>query len=62
METVTTLIGALGFPIVACVFMWRYINTTLKDFTATMAANTQMLSRICDRLDILSEEETHGEQ
>lgn len=31
-----TLVGSLGFPIVACVGMFYLYNRTLKDFTATL--------------------------
>lgn len=50
-NTVVSLISSVGFPIVCCFFMWRYINTTLKDFTATMAENTKMISKLCDKLE-----------
>ena len=33
---IVTLIGSLGFPIVACVGMFYIYNRTLKDFTATL--------------------------
>lgn len=33
---IVTLIGSLGFPIVACVGMFHLYNRTLKDFTATL--------------------------
>lgn len=33
---IVTLIGSLGFPIVACVGMFYLYNHTLKDFTATL--------------------------
>ena len=33
---ITTLIGSLGFPIVACVGMFYLYNRTLKDFTSTL--------------------------
>lgn len=33
---IVTLIGSLGFPIVACVGMFYLYNRTLKDFTATL--------------------------
>lgn len=33
---IITLIGSLGFPIVACVGMFYLYNRTLKDFTATL--------------------------
>lgn len=33
---IVTLIGSLGFPIVACVGMFYLYNHTLKDFTTTL--------------------------
>lgn len=33
---IITLIGSLGFPIVACVGMFYLYNRTLKDFTSTL--------------------------
>lgn len=33
---ITTLIGSLGFPIVACVGMFYLYSHTLKDFTTTL--------------------------
>lgn len=33
---IVTLIGSLGFPIVACVGMFYLYNRTLKDFTSTL--------------------------
>lgn len=33
---IVTLIGSLGFPIVACAGMFYLYNRTLKDFTATL--------------------------
>lgn len=33
---IVTLIGSLGFPIVACMGMFYLYNRTLKDFTATL--------------------------
>ena len=57
---ITTMIGSLGFPIVCCYFMWKYINTTMKEFTETMVENTKMLNKICDRLDIWKTEMKGG--
>lgn len=51
MNELTTLISTLGFPIVCCVFMWRYINTTMKEFTKTMSENTTLLQKLIDKLD-----------
>ena len=53
-ETLTSLISTLGFPVICCVFMWRYINTTLKEFTAIISENTTMISRLCDKLDVIN--------
>ena len=35
-NNIVTLIGSLGFPIVACVVMFYLYNRTLKDFTSTL--------------------------
>lgn len=51
-ENIVSLVSSVGFPIVACVFMWRYINSTLAKFTDTMAENTRMISKLCDKLDV----------
>ena len=50
-NTVSTLIGSIGFPIVSCIFLWKYINETMKSFTETMNENTKMLTRLCEKLD-----------
>ena len=51
-EVIASIIGTVGFPIVCCYFMWRYISETMKEFTRTMEENTKMLNRVCDRLDM----------
>ena len=51
LESIVSVISSIGFPIVACIFMWRYINTTLKEFTLNMAKNTLMLEKIYERLE-----------
>ena len=54
MEQIASLIGTLGFPIVACYFLWKFINSTLKDFSKSMAENTKMLAKLCDSIDRIS--------
>lgn len=56
MEQITTLIGSLGFPIVACVFLWKFISTTLKEFTQAMSNNTKMLEKVSDSIDKIAKE------
>lgn len=53
METVVSLISSVGFPIVCVIFLWRYVNSTMKEFTATMHENTMMLQKVYDKLDSL---------
>lgn len=50
-EAVVSLISSVGFPIVCCIFMWKYINSTLKDFTETMNENTRMIAKLCEKLE-----------
>lgn len=52
---IASMIGTLGFPIVCCYFLWKFINTTMKDFTQSLNANTDLLKRICGKLDMLDE-------
>lgn len=49
-ETIVSLVSSVGFPILCCVYMWKYINDTLKDFTETMNKNTLMLEKMYERL------------
>lgn len=55
-ELAVSLIGSLGFPIVCCFFLWKYINETMKEFTKIMSDNTIMLQKLCERMDDLKEE------
>lgn len=57
MESVVQLISSVGFPIVACLFLWKYINDTLKEFSKVINENTRMLNKICDKLDILEDKQ-----
>lgn len=49
-EIIVSLVSSVGFPILCCVYMWKYINDTLKDFTETMNKNTLMLEKMYERL------------
>lgn len=50
-NTISTLVGSIGFPIVSCIFLWKYINETMKSFTETMSENTKMLTKLCEKFD-----------
>ena len=63
METVnaiTNLISTVGFPIICVVYMWKHISTTQKEFTEAINKNTEMISKLCDKIDDLKEETKEG--
>ena len=45
------LISSVGFPIVCVMFLWKYVNTTMKEFIETMKEVTQMLAKIMQKMD-----------
>ena len=52
-DIIVSLVGSLGFPIVCCYFMWKYINTTLKDFTEMMNKNNENIAELCSKIDTI---------
>ena len=52
-ETAVSLVSSVGFPIVCCYFMWKYINTTLSDFTKMMEKNNESTALLCDKIDLI---------
>lgn len=53
MNEAVQLISTVGFPIVCVMFLWRYVNTTMKEFTETMRENTAILTKLMQKLDDL---------
>lgn len=45
-NTIISLIGSLGFPIVACGYLAYFTSTTMKEFRETMDKNTDLLQEI----------------
>ena len=56
LSDIGTLIGSVGFPIVACCGMGWYINNTMQKFTDTMQKNTTALETL---LTVLRKDETN---
>ena len=54
-NTIFNLIGNIGFPIICVVFMWKYISTTLKEFSDKMEQHTVTLEKLCTKLDMIVE-------
>lgn len=45
------LISSVGFPIVCVMFLWKYVNTTMKEFTDTMKEVQLTLSKLLQKMD-----------
>ena len=45
-NNIISLVGSLGFPIVVCVYMGYFINTTIKEFRASMDKNTDAIQEV----------------
>lgn len=50
-NTVTSIVSAVGFPIVCCFGMAYYINTTLKEFTKVMNEHTVVIEKLTTIID-----------
>jgi uridine phosphorylase len=63
-STITTMIGSLGFPIVACIgIAWQYTkqqaqnNDTLQKMSEALNNNTLAITKLTERMDIEKEKE-----
>ena len=56
METIVSLIGSLGFPIVACVYLAQFNNRTLNELKDTLKDNTVVLEKLLTKLDVKKED------
>lgn len=45
------LISSVGFPIVCVMFLWKYVNTTMKEFTDTMKEVQLTLTKLMQKMD-----------
>lgn len=51
MNEIVNVISSMGFPIVACIYMYKYINTTVKELTNVINDNTKILIKLSERLE-----------
>ena len=56
LETMVSLVGSLGFPIVACVYLAHFNNQTLKELKDTLNSNTVVLEKLLTKLDVKKED------
>jgi len=66
MESIAQIISSIGFPIVFCLLMWKYISeqskqmqsviteftATMREFQVTMTENNRLLTSIADKLNV----------
>lgn len=45
-NTIVTLVGSLGFPIVSCIALFWMMNTTMKEFKETVSENTKAMTEL----------------
>lgn len=48
---IVTMVGSLGFPIVACVFLFRFISHTMKDMTTALDNNTTVMNNLIAKIE-----------
>jgi hypothetical protein len=51
-QVVCNIVSSVGFPIAGCFFLWKFITSTLQNLEKVINKNTNVLSRICDKLDM----------
>lgn len=50
-NTIVTMIGSLGFPIVACIALFSFINKTLKEIKEALENNTNVMTQLAAKID-----------
>lgn len=62
MQEISQVISSIGFPIVFCLLMWRYISSqneqlrqVISQFQLTMSENNRLLTALCTKLDVNTE-------
>lgn len=56
LETIVGLVGSLGFPIVACIYLARFNNETIKELKDTISCNTVVLEKLLTKLEVKKED------
>lgn len=55
----TTLVSSVGFPIVAFYLMYKMVNGALKENTAEIKRNTELMSKLLAMADLLRQLKEH---
>ena len=74
MQELTQVVSTVGFPIVFCLLMWKYISSqneqthqviteftaTMREFKVTMNENNRIMTAIADKLNVYVEANNNG--
>lgn len=50
-NAIVSVVSSVGFPIVCCIGMAYYINTTLKELTKVMVEHTTAIEKLTNIID-----------
>lgn len=50
-NAIVSVVSSVGFPIVCCIGMAYYINTTLKELTKVMGEHTTVIEKLTTIID-----------
>jgi len=50
-NSIIQAIGSVGFPIVACIGLFWMVNTTMKEFTATVDRLNESIIKLTTKID-----------
>lgn len=53
MQEILNFIGQVGFPVVACIYMWKAQTKTMNFYQKTLTRQTELIESIDKRLSIL---------
>lgn len=58
-QAIASLIGSLGFPIAACIYMGVFLSKTMTEFKDTMQSNTGAIRELTIYVNELRKEREH---
>lgn len=60
MDEIISFVSNVGFPIACCAFMYRMINTQLKENTTAINNNTNLMTKILTYLEARDRSDIDG--
>lgn len=60
-NTIVTIVGSLGFPIVCCLFMFYFISSSLKEFQKRTEENTESINKLITLVETIIRKDIDGD-